>query len=67
MPFVAIRFFDKLIGKETARMKRGKASVRGKATDRIEIRFEDQLLTAHAGLVLYQRLFARLGPKERLR
>ena len=48
-------------------MKRGKASVRGKATDRIEIRFEDQLLTAHAGLVLYQRLFARLGPKERLR
>ena len=48
-------------------MKRGKASVRGKATDRIEIRFEDQLLTAHAGLVLYQSLFARLGPKERLR
>ncbi len=48
-------------------MKRSKASVRGKATDRIEIRFEDQRLTAHAGLVLYQRLFARLGLKERLR
>ena len=48
-------------------MKRSKASVRGKATDRIEIRFEDQRLTAHAGLVLYQRLFARLRLKERLR
>ena len=48
-------------------MKRSKASVRGKATGRIDIRFEDQQLTAHAGLVLYQRLFARLGLKERLR
>ena len=62
-----MRFFDKLIGKGTADMKRSKASVRGKATDRLEIRFEDQLLTAHAGLVLYQRLFLRLGLKERLR
>ena len=48
-------------------MQRSKAGVRGKATNRIEIRFEDQLPTAHAGLVLYQRLFARLGLKERLR
>ena len=48
-------------------MKRSKAGVRGKATHRIEIRFEEQQLTAHAGLVLYQRLFARLALKERLR
>ena len=66
-PFGTMRFFDKLIAKETAAMKRSKASVRGKATDRIEVRFEDQQLTAHAGLVLYQRLFARLALKERLR
>ena len=33
----------------------------------LEIRFEAQRLTSHAGLVVFQRLFARLGLKERLR
>jgi len=47
-------------------MKRSRAEVHGKARDTMEVRFETQQLTSFAGLILFQRLFARMGLKERL-
>lgn len=48
-------------------MKRSRAAVRGKARDALEVRFEAQDLTSFSGLIIFQRLFAKLGFKERLR
>jgi len=48
-------------------MKRSRAEVRGKAREALEVRFEDQKLTSFSGLVIFQRLFATLGLKARLR
>lgn len=48
-------------------MKRSKGEVHGKATDVLDVRFEAQQLTSFSGLIIFQRLFARLGLKERLR
>jgi len=47
-------------------MKPGKSQVHGKATDVLEMRFEEQKLTSFSGLVIFQRLFSRLGLKARL-
>ena len=47
-------------------MKRSKAAVHGKAREALEVRFEAQKLTSFSGLVMFQRLFALLGLKERL-
>ena len=47
-------------------MKRSKGEVHGKATDVLYVRFEAQQLTSFSGLVIFQRLFARLGLKGRL-
>ena len=57
----------KQTSKEAAEVKLSRNAVRGKANRALEIRFEAQRLTSHAGLVVFQRLFARLGLKERLR
>jgi len=48
-------------------MKLSKSAVRGKARDCLELRFEPQSLTSFAGLIVFQRLFAVLGLKDRLR
>ena len=48
-------------------MNRIRKEVSGKTTSALEIRFESQSLTSHAGLVVFQRLFSRLELKERLR
>ena len=48
-------------------MNRIRKEVAGKTRSAPEIRFEPQSLTSHAGLVVFQRLFSRLGLKERLR
>ena len=48
-------------------MNRIRKEVSGKTTSALEIRFEPQSLTSHAGLVVFQRLFSRLELKERLR
>ena len=48
-------------------MNRIRKEVCGKTRGPAEVRFEDQSLTSHAGLVVFQRLFSRLGLKERLR
>ena len=48
-------------------MKRSKGEVRGKARDAVQVRFEAQQLTSFSGLIIFQRLFAKLGLKERLR
>lgn len=48
-------------------MKRSRAAVRGKARDALEVRFEAQDLTSFSGLIIFQRLFAKLDFKERLR
>ena len=53
--------------KETTEVKRSRAAVRGKARDALEVRFEAQDLTCFSGLIVFQRLFARLRLKERLR
>ena len=47
-------------------MKRSKADVQSKARDSVDVRFEEQDLTSFSGLVIFQRLFARLKLKERL-
>lgn len=47
-------------------MKRSKSQVHGKARDALEMRFEAQKLTSFSGLVIFQRLFTKLGLKERL-
>lgn len=47
-------------------MKRSKSEVHGKARDGLDVRFEAQLLTSFSGLIIFQRLFAKLGLKERL-
>ena len=47
-------------------MKRSKDEVHGKARDALDVRFETQHLTSFSGLVIFQRLFATLGMKERL-
>lgn len=47
-------------------MKRSKTEVHGKARDALDVRFEAQQLTSFSGLVIFQRLFAKLGLKERL-
>ena len=57
----------KQTSKEAAEVKLSRNAVRGKANRALEIRFEAQRLTSHAGLVVFQRLFARLGLKESLR
>ena len=48
-------------------MKRSKCEVHGKARDALDVRFEAQQLTAFSGLIIFQRLFAKLGLKEQLR
>lgn len=48
-------------------MKVSKSEVQGKATPITNIRFEEQRLTSFAGLVVFQRFFAQLGLKDRLR
>ena len=48
-------------------MNRIRKEVSGKTRSGLVVRFEDQSLTSHAGLVVFQRLFSRLGLKERLR
>ncbi len=48
-------------------MNRIRKEVSGKTASALEIRFEPQSLTSHAGLVVFQRLFSRLQLKERLR
>ena len=48
-------------------MKRSRAAVRGKAREGLEVRFEAQGLTSFSGLIVFQRLFAKLDLKERLR
>jgi len=48
-------------------MKRSRADVVGKARTAISLRFEQQELTSFAGLILFQRLFAHLDLKARLR
>ena len=53
--------------KETAEVNRIRKEVSGKTASALEIRFEPQSLTSHAGLVVFQRLFSRLQLKERLR
>jgi len=52
---------------EIAAVKISKKSVRRKARQLPELRFEDQRLTSFAGLVLIQALFSRLQIRERLR
>lgn len=47
-------------------MKSSKAAVHRKTHALPILRFEDQKLTSHAGLVVFQSLFARLGLKEQL-
>jgi len=53
--------------KETTEVKRSRAAVRGKARDTLDVRFEAQDLTSFSGLIIFQRLFAKLKLKERLR
>ena len=48
-------------------MKRSKSEVHGKARDALDVRFERQHLTSFSGLIIFQRLFTKLGLKERLR
>ena len=48
-------------------MNRIRKEVCGKTRSGLEVRFEPQSLTPHAGLVVFQRLFSRLELKERLR
>ncbi len=48
-------------------MNRIRKEVSGKTRSGLVVRFEDQSLTSHAGLVVFQGLFSRLGLKERLR
>lgn len=48
-------------------MKLSRASVRGSTRSIPQLRFEDQQLTSFAGLVVFQRLFQRLGIPARLR
>ena len=48
-------------------MNRIRKDVAGKIKSAPEVRFEEQSLTSHAGLVAFQLLFSRLGLKERLR
>ena len=48
-------------------MKRSRTAVRGKAREGLEVRFEPQGLTSFSGLIVFQRLFAKLDLKERLR
>lgn len=48
-------------------MNRIRKEVTGKTRSGLVVRFEDQSLTSHAGLVVFQGLFSRLGLKERLR
>lgn len=47
-------------------MKRSKSEVHGKATNALDVRFEAQHLTSFSGLIIFQRLFAKLGLKQRL-
>lgn len=47
-------------------MKRSKSEVYGKARDALTVRFEAQQLTSFSGLIIFQRLFAKLCLKERL-
>ena len=42
--------------REAAEVKLSRNAVRGKANRALEIRFEAQRLTSHAGLVVFQRL-----------
>lgn len=48
-------------------MKRSRTEVMGKARDALSIRFESQDLTSFSGLIIFQRLFAQLDLKARLR
>lgn len=48
-------------------MKRSRAETYRKAFALPEMRFEDQQLTSYSGLVVFQKLFAGLGLKQRLR
>ncbi len=47
-------------------MKRSKCQVHGKARDALDVRFEAQQLTSFSGLIIFQRLFTKLGLKARL-
>jgi hypothetical protein len=47
-------------------VKSSKAQIRARVHRLPKLRFEDQRLTSHAGLVLLQALFRRLDPHERL-
>ncbi len=46
-------------------MKRSKDEVHGKARDALDVRFEAQRLTSFSGLIIFQRLFAKLGLMNR--
>lgn len=48
-------------------MRHSKASVIGKATTAVTLRFEPQALTSYSGLIVFQHFFSQLGLKERLR
>lgn len=52
---------------EATWMKRSRTEVMGKARDGLSIRFESQNLTSFSGLIIFQRLFAQLDLKARLR
>jgi hypothetical protein len=53
--------------KEAASMKYSRADVHCKTHSLPQLRFEDSQLTSFSGLILIQKLFVRLGLKERLR
>ncbi len=48
-------------------MKRSKAEILHRSHRLPALRFEDQQLTSFSGLIVFQRLFAVLGLRERLR
>jgi len=48
-------------------MKYSRSDIHRKAHKIPAIRFEDQSLTSFSGLVVFQRLFAQLNLRERLR
>lgn len=48
-------------------MKRSRKDVQGKASNILNVQFDEQPLTLFSGLVVFQRLFILLGLKEKLR
>ncbi len=48
-------------------MRFAKSDIYTKASSIPKLRFEDQQLTSYAGIVVFQKLFAQLNLKERIR